>query len=68
VDDGPDFLEILPTGDNTVNPSQPGDFTAYSDVASKIATISGFTGFLIPEPSSLLLTSPALLLLLRRRR
>lgn len=68
VDDGPDFLEAVPTGDNQTNPSQPSDFTAYSDVFNKAAAISGFTGTLVPEPSALLLVSPALLLLLRRRR
>jgi len=68
VDDGPDFQELVETGDGVVDPSEHGDFTAYSDVASKRTTINGFTGFLIPEPSSLLLATPALLLLLRRRR
>jgi hypothetical protein len=68
VDDGPDFLEAVATGDNLTNPSQTGDFTAYSDVFTKTGTISGFTGTLVPEPSTLLLISPALLLLLRRRR
>lgn len=68
VDDGPDFLELVETGDDVVDPSEHGDFTAYSDVASKRTAINGFTGFLIPEPSSLLLATPALLLLLRRRR
>ena len=68
VDDGPDFLEAGPTGDNQTNPSQPGDFTAYSDVFSKTAAIGGFTGTLVPEPSATLLLAPALLLLLRRRR
>jgi len=68
VDDGPDFLELSATGDNNTNPSQHGDFTAYSDVATKRTMINGFTGSLVPEPSVFLLASPALLLLLRRRR
>lgn len=68
VDDGPDFLEVAETGDGVVNPSEHGDFTAYSDVATKRSVINGITGSLIPEPSALLLTAPAFLLLLRRRR
>jgi hypothetical protein len=68
VDDGPDFLEGTATGDGVTDPSQHGDFTAYSDVATKRSAINGFTGFLIPEPSAFLLAAPAFLLLLRRRR
>jgi hypothetical protein len=55
VDDGPDFLEFPETGDNVVNPSQYGDFTAYTDVWSYSSAIHSVTGTLIPEPSSLLL-------------
>lgn len=68
VDDAPDFLEAVPTGDNITNPSQHGDFTAYSDVRSQTATIQAITGTLVPEPtqaSMLLLTTLAVL---RRRR
>ena len=68
VDDGPDFLESPETGNEISNSAEIGDFTAYSDVSSKRTSIFSSTGTLIPEPSSLLLTSPALLLLLRRRR
>ena len=53
VDDGPDFLELVATGDDVVNPSQPGDFTAYSDISSHLAEINSITGTLIPEPSTL---------------
>ncbi len=68
VDDGPDFLEALATGDGAVNPSQPGDFTAYSDVFSKLGTINGITGTLIPEPSVISLGGLAALMLCLRRR
>jgi len=68
VDDGPDFLEISPTGDNVVNPAQTGDFSAYSDVASKMGSIISTTGTLVPEPSSLMMLLCSLTLLLRRRR
>jgi len=49
VDDGPDFLEAIETGDNLTNPSQPGDFTAYSDILSHAAAINAVTGTLIPS-------------------
>lgn len=68
VDDGPDFLEEIATGDDTVNPSEYGDFTAYSDVFSKVSTINGITGTLIPEPGSTVLTLLACLTLHRRKR
>jgi len=68
VDDGPEFLELVASGDNIVDPSQTGDFTAYSDVASKRFTIGSVTGNLIPEPSSLLVCLSSVSLLLRRRR
>lgn len=67
VDDGPDFLEASPTGDNSVDPSQVGDFTAYTDVRSYAGTITGITGTLVPEPSVLMLLSGAVLLIRRRR-
>lgn len=70
VDDGPDFLEseLSPTGDGATNPSQFGDFTAYSDVYSHLASIQGITGTIVPEPSTLLLLISGVGLLLRRRR
>lgn len=68
VDDGPDFLENPETGDGLVNPSEPGDFTAYSDVFAKSGTIQGITGTLIPEPSVVSLVGLAALALCRRRR
>jgi hypothetical protein len=68
VDDGPNFLEAIATGDNIVNPSQPGDFTAYSDVFSHAAAINGVTGTLIPEPSVISLLGLASLALCRHRR
>lgn len=70
VDDGPDFLELesSPTGDGTVDPSQFGDFTAYSDVYSHLVSIQGITGTIIPEPSSLLLLLSGVGLMLRRKR
>lgn len=70
VDDGPDFLEPeeSPTGDGIVNPSQFGDFTAYSDVHSHLVAIQGVTGTVIPEPSSLWLLLPGVGLLLLRKR
>lgn len=66
VDDGPDFM--LNTGDGVVNPSQHGDFTAYSDVASKAAVIAGITGTLVPEPSGPVLALLSFTTLLGRRR
>lgn len=68
VDDGPDFLEPIPSGDNTVNPSQPGDFTAYTDVFSYAVIIEGQTGSLVPEPSVVSLVALAALALGRHRR
>lgn len=70
VDDGPDFLEPdeFPTGDGIVDPSELGDFTAYSDVYDHLASIQILTGTIIPEPSSLWLLLPSISLLLRRRR
>lgn len=68
VDDGPDFLETLATGDNAVNPSQHGDFTAYSDVSFHSANIHGEIGALIPEPSVISLLGLAVLVLGRHRR
>ncbi len=68
VDDGPDFLEASPTGDNVTNPSQHGDFTAYSDVYWNAAAIQGITGALVPELSTLWLVLPGGILLARRRR
>lgn len=68
VDDGPDFLEAVATGDNVVNPSQYGDFTAYTDVRSHILSINGFTGTLIPEPASTMLLLAACGICLLRRR
>jgi len=68
VDDGPDFLEAVATGDNIVDPSQPGDFSAYSDIATKKIDIDIITGTLVPEPSTLLLFLTSLLFFLRRRR
>jgi hypothetical protein len=68
VDDGPDFFESSPTGDGAVNPSQYGDFSAYTDVRSYRTTITGVTGSLVPEPSSALLLAGGLALALRRRR
>lgn len=68
VDDGPDFLELLATGDGATNPSEYGDFSAYSDVASKSATIAGITGTLVPEPSSLMFALVSAASLIRRRR
>jgi hypothetical protein len=67
VDDGPDFLEVGETGDDVVNPSQYGDFTAYTDVRSYAAAISATTGALVPEPSSALLLTAASGLMWRRR-
>lgn len=69
VDDGPDFLETpFATGDNVVNPSQPGDFSAYSDVFGKTAAIDAVTGILVPEPSVLWLVAGGIIPLIRRRR
>jgi len=68
VDDGPNFLEVSPTGDGIVDPSQPGDFSAYSSVFAKSVAITGITGTLVPEPSALLLSLAAIPLLFRRRR
>lgn len=69
VDDGPDFLEAGETGDNIVNPSQYGDFTAYTDVRSYSSAIQSVTGTLVPEPSTATLAAGmAALLLLSRRR
>lgn len=68
VDDGPDFLEVSATGDDVVNPSQPGDFTAYSDVFGHLAQINAITGTLVPEPSVISLSGLAVLMLCRRRR
>ncbi len=68
VDDGPDFLELSATGDNVVNPSQYGDFTAYSDVRSHVLSINGFTGTLIPESGGTVLLLAVCGLCLRRRR
>lgn len=68
VDDGPNFLEIVPTGDGVVAPSQTGDFTAYSAIAPKASAITAITGALVPEPSSLLLALTSCFLFLRRKR
>jgi hypothetical protein len=68
VDDGPDFLEAAPTGDNAVKPSQYGDFTAYTDTHSYAQFISGYTGTLIPEPGGAVLLLAACGLCLRRHR
>ena len=68
VDDGPDFNELVETGDGVVDPSEIGDFSGYSDVASKFSQINAITGTLIPEPSSILLAFSSLVLLARRRR
>lgn len=68
VDDGPDFLELVATGDGVTDPSEYGDFSAYSDVAAKNATILGITGTLVPEPTAAVLATLSLAGLLRRRR
>jgi hypothetical protein len=67
VDDGPDFLEATPTGDGVVNPSQSGDFSAYTDVRSYAAAIAGVTGTLVPEPSAVLMLALGLIAWRRRR-
>lgn len=63
VDDGPTFGP--PFG--PVNPSEYGDFTAYTDVFQHRMTIIGVTGTLIPEVSSLWYGMGGALLLLGRR-
>lgn len=68
VDDGPDFLEAPETGDGVVDPSQYGDFSAYSDASSRALEITNITGTLIPEPSSAMLACAGLLPFLRRTR
>lgn len=68
VDDGPAFLEDPETGDDLVDPSQPGDFTAYSDISSHVDTINGITGTLVPESSVISFAGLAALMLCRRRR
>lgn len=67
VDDGPNFLEIGETGDGVTNPSQYGDFTAYSDVNSQTVSIASSTGTLVPEPSATWMLASSLLLIWRRR-
>lgn len=67
VDDGPNFLEASPTGDGIVNPAQTGDFSAYTDVRSYAAAITGVTGTLVPEPSVCSLLALALMGWRRRR-
>lgn len=68
LDDGPDFLEAVATGDGSTNPSEHGDFTAYSDVFPKLNTIDTTTGTLIPEPSTSVFILSCALFLIRRRR
>ncbi len=69
VDDGPDFLEAVATGDGDDDPSEFGDFTAYTDVKVYSSTIQGITGTLVPEPStSGLLVGMVLIFVGRRRR
>lgn len=63
VDDGPTFGP--PFG--TVNPSEFGDFTAYTDVFQHRSIITGLTGTLIPEPTSTWLLIMAGTCVLRRR-
>ena len=66
VDDGPDFLITPSTG---TNPTEYGDYSAYSDIASNVAAINAVTGTLVPEPSSVLIVSlSGAGMLLRRRR
>jgi len=66
VDDGPTFLLTQP---GAVDPSETGDFTAYTSVFAYRNAINTITGTLIPEPSiGLLLPAGALLLLGKRRR
>ena len=67
VDDGPDFVEAVPTGDGTVNPAQFGDFSAYTDVRTYAGTIAGVTGTLVPEPSTASLLLLGLMAWKRRR-
>lgn len=54
--------------EDPVNPSEYGDYTGYSDIYAHLATITGHTGTLIPEPSSLALLSGTVPLLFLRRR
>jgi hypothetical protein len=68
VDDGPDFLESGETGDNVTNPSQYGDFTAYTDVRSYASVIQSASGTLVPEPSLAVLVALGAALMLGRRR
>ena len=53
---------------NAGGPAQLGDFTAYSDVFSKVSAIQSITGTLIPEPSVLGLLAAGLFPLIMRRR
>lgn len=68
VDDGPDFLESGTTGDGVTNPSQYGDFSAYTSVFDLSSSISSVTGTLIPEPSLLAFWVPTLGMWLAHRR
>jgi hypothetical protein len=62
------FVAESDTSDGKVNPSQYGDFTAYTNVLSYASAIQSVTGTLVPEPSTTTLLVGMAALLLHRRR
>ena len=55
--------------DGTVNPSEYGDFTGYTDISVYVSEINAVTGTLVPEPSlAMLLPLAGAGMVLRRRR
>ena len=65
VDDGNGFLTAPSEG---TNPTEYGDFSAYSDIAANVAAIQAITGTLVPEPSAVVLSAVAGVGLTWRRR
>jgi hypothetical protein len=63
VDDGPTFGVTA----GAVDPSEYGDFSAYTDVFQHRTTILGATGVLIPEASTMCYGLAGMMLLFRRR-
>lgn len=52
----------------SADPSAPGDYSAYSDVAAHLSDINTITGTLVPEPSTLWLLAAGVVPFLRRKR
>ncbi len=66
VDAGPVFDPTV--GGQTTNPAEYGDYTGYTDIKSYLPIINGFTGVLVPEPSSGLLAMVTVSMALIRRQ